>query len=305
MYAVEPRFVTLWDVWLEFCKVRSLSDNTKRDYEKRLRKVKEWLSLPINTIDKRMVLDKHRELSEKPAQANLVFRVLRAIFNFAVEVYGLETNPVRVLSAVKAWNRVDYRESLIRPQFFPAWFDTVLAHRDVLARDYLQVLLLSGLRKNEAGFLTWEEVDMEDRVIVLPPGRTKNRKGHKLPIPNYMYQILLTRWATRAAGDAYVFPGRVPSAPISEGWRGYEKIAKKSGVVFTPHDLRRTFATLAEMGGVADQDISRLLNHAPGNITHRYRISWVDRLREPMQATEDCILAHAGLKWIPFDSPVE
>ena len=55
------------------------------------------------------------------------------------------------------------------------------------------------------------------------------------------------------------------------------RLSKAIGVSFTPHDLRRTFATRAAEVGVDYLMIKRLLNHKTHDITARY-IQWDSRI---------------------------
>jgi hypothetical protein len=80
-------------------------------------------------------------------------RVLRALFNFAAANYEaggkalVLDNPVKRLSRTRAWFRVDRRETLIKPHQLRPWMEAVLALDNGLARDYLQLVLLTGLRR--------------------------------------------------------------------------------------------------------------------------------------------------------------
>ena len=72
---------------------------------------------------------------------------------------------------------------------------------------------------------------------------------------------------------------------------------KASGVSFCIHDLRRTFATVAESLDIPAYALKRLLNHANGaDVTAGYIVANVERLREPMQKITDYVLKSAGLK---------
>ena len=74
-------------------------------------------------------------------------------------------------------------------------------------------------------------------------------------------------------------------------------ITKASGVSFCIHDLRRTFATVAESLDIPAYALKRLLNHANGtDVTAGYIVANVERLREPMQKITDYVLKSAGLK---------
>jgi len=44
--------------------------------------------------------------------------------------------------------------------------------------DVVRLLLLTGQRRNEIGKLTWAEVDLARKMIVLAPERTKNSHPH-------------------------------------------------------------------------------------------------------------------------------
>jgi len=74
-------------------------------------------------------------------------------------------------------------------------------------------------------------------------------------------------------------------------------VTQASGVTFCIHDLRRTFATLAESLDIPGYALKRLLNHADaGDVTSGYLVITPERLREPMQKVCDYVLKSAGLK---------
>src|SRR6185437_664146 len=115
----------------------------------------DWLEVPVTSITKGMVIQRHRELTEKgPAYANGIMRILRALMNFAAEYFELPIrNPVGILRAVRAWNHVARRRSLIKSHQMQLWFQTVLSLENETYRDFLLFLILTGVRKSEAIYL--------------------------------------------------------------------------------------------------------------------------------------------------------
>lgn len=71
------------------------------------------------------------------------------------------------------------------------------------------------------------------------------------------------------------------------------RVVALSGISFTPHDLRRTFITIAEGLDIPAYALKRLLNHKQaGDVTAGYIIPNTERLREPMQRITDFIREH-------------
>ena len=106
------------------------------------------------------------------ATANGAFRAFRALWNFAAERDPeLPANPVRRLK--RQWFAVERRERMVRSDELPAFYRAVDGLPSRTHRDYLLLLLFTGLRRNEAAALRWDEVDLSERVIRLPARRTK------------------------------------------------------------------------------------------------------------------------------------
>jgi integrase len=143
----------------------------------------------------------------------------------------------------------------------------------------LRLLLLSGCRASEIAGLQWSSEVLADR-IVLPPERTKNGRGHVIPLTPTMRAILDGR--EHHPGKDYIF-GRAPDRPFS-GW-GASKEALDARLPIAPwvtHDLRRTCATHLGELGIAPHVIAAALNHVSGGgITGRvYNLA---KLEEPVR----------------------
>ncbi|MDD2367647.1 MAG: hypothetical protein PHN84_15975 [Desulfuromonadaceae bacterium] len=155
---------------------------------------------------------------------------------------------------------------------------------------------------------------------------TKNKSPHTLPLSDYLRKLLKDRQdglktelaeaktalamidtmttirqrqeahnrvalAEKRLVSPYVFPGEGKTGYIVEPKRAIDTVTAATSISFSCHDLRRTFATLAESLDLSGYTVKALLNHKQqtGDVTGGYIILNVDRLREPMQRVTDSI----------------
>ena len=81
----------------------------------------------------------------------------------------------------------------------------------------------------------------------------------------------------------YVFPGRDGISPIRDIDDARNRVIGESGIDFSIHDFRRTFATVATEIGVPHYLLKKLLNHRSGDVTEGYVVSTAEILRGPMK----------------------
>ncbi|HAU0815517.1 TPA: tyrosine-type recombinase/integrase [Legionella pneumophila] len=296
--AEKMREMTLNEVFNDYIQVRkSLKHNTLYNYKKVLGTAfANWINKPFLEITKDKVAKHHKKLGKErgEAYANLAMRLLRALFNFAAGQYEdsqgrslITENPVKRLSQTRAWYRVERRQSFIRAHELAAWYLGVQQLQSEVLRDYLMLIILTGLRRQEAATLRWDQVDLKAKTLTILD--TKNHDAHTLPLSNYLYELLLARSQNKI--NEYVFPGRGAAGHIIEPRKQMANVTKLSGIHFTVHDLRRTFITIAEGLDVSAYALKRLMNHKMnGDITAGYIVTDVERLRKPMQQITDYFL---------------
>lgn len=294
----ELHATTLDQVFQDYIKARrELKPKTLHDYHRIVRcSFSEWKNKPLINITKADVLELHGELGKKrgPAYANLSMRLLRALFNFAVEQYDdgkghslITENPVKGLSKTRSWYRVKRRQTYIKTHELASWFKGLQKTTNETLRDYLLLTLFTGLRRSEAAQLKWSDIDLKAKTLTVE--ETKNHQPHTLPLSDYLSELLTRR--QQQAYSKYVFPGTGKGGYIVEPRKQAAKITEDSGVTFSIQDLRRTFITLAESLDISAYAVKRLLNHKMTNdVTAGYIISDVERLRKPMQLIADQLL---------------
>lgn len=302
--------VTLEQAFEDFKAARKgLKARTLYDYGRLMQSAFEgWQKRPLVAITKDLVVKRHAELGKVSgeAYANLAMRFLRSIFNFAIPQYEdgfgkplLAENPVMRLTQTRAWYRQERRQTVIKVHQLPAWYAAVVALRSdrtgfgTTVADYLLTLLFTGLRRQEAAQLSWDQVDLKDRTLYLPD--PKNRQPFLLPFSAYVAELLERRKAAAEADEdaeaKYVFPGDGPKRYLIEPKKQIAKVVEASGVPFTIHDLRRTFITVAESIDIQPYAIKRMVNHKMrGDVTAGYIVADVERLRDPVQRVTDYLL---------------
>lgn len=301
--------VTLSQAFADFLqRPRNLKPRTVYDYKRCMEVAfRDWHDMALLEISKDMVQRRHKKLGENngEAYANLCMRFLRALLNFAAGQYEdsagrslLPENPVKRLTG--SWYRVAPRQTVIQPHDLPAWYAAVMNLKDDYAstkreviRDYLLLILFTGLRRQEAAKLTRKNVDFKAKTLTVLD--TKNHQDHKLPLSDFLFDLLLRRAAETA--NEYLFPGEGSGGYVVEPRKQMARVTKDSGVAFTVHDLRRTFTTIAESLDIPAYALKRLINHKDGSdVTAGYIVPNAERLREPMQKITDYILKCAGVR---------
>jgi integrase len=302
----EDNVITLRRVFDKYMCVRTLRPLTRTLYREVINRcLGDWLDKSILEITKNMIETRHRELcrpnkygGDGKAQANLSMKLLRAVLNFAMDHYEtadgqaiMLTNPVRRLSQNKSWYRISPRQTIIQDHQLRDWYKAVMSIKNRTVRDYLLVMLLTGLRRNEAATLRWSDVNFDASIITIRAEISKNHREHRLPMSAFVYRLLFRRLSQRTKSE-YVFHGRTGKTHI----KGYKaliaEVRAKSNCPFLIHDLRRTFLTMAERLDVPHYALKKLANHVPSNdVTAGYVVIDVERLRIHMSRITDQFLA--------------
>lgn len=294
---VNQKRIILKAIFSEYLSERKLKKNTAYSYQCDINKcLSDWLDMPLAEITTDMVQKRHKEISREHAgQANTVMRILRALFNYSMEVYPdlIKSNPVQRLNNLKLWNKLKPRHQIIHDDKIKPWFDSVMALTDPAARDYLLLLLFTGLRKTEAASLKWSDLDMVNKTLTI--SETKNGRIHILPLGPFLVDVLKKREATKKKKtEKFVFPG-----PGQDGYRHdmrerFLEVEELSGVEFTPHTLRRTFTSMAGRL-LPEYVVKALTNHLDKTDVTQNHYVWVnvEQLRKPMIQIEKHILKAA------------
>ena len=303
--ASSKRAITLGKVFADYMVSRgtNLQPSTKKGYTSTFNKyLSDWSNKPFAEITRDMVEERHRQITKEfPTTANNVMRHLRAYSNYAMGEYEdangvplFTYNPVKRLNHVKAWNREKSRRTVVKNYDLKRWHEAIISlpehqkkrsNSAEVCRDLFLFILFTGLRRREASNLMWSDIDLNDNSFTIED--TKNHEPHSLPLTKPLLEIL----ERRKSDSPYVFQGRNPDKPIQEPKKQVTKVREISGVFFDLHTLRRTFGTIAESLDINSYALKKLLNHKnQRDVTGRYIVTDMERLREPMNRITNHIL---------------
>lgn len=140
--------------------------------------------------------------------------------------------------------------------------------------DAIRLLLLTGARKTEILGLMWSEVEIDRKILRLPPERTKaggSTGERRIVLSPPALEILAKRRPIGAKDAAYVFPALRGSGHIIGVRRPFARVCLKAELTGVRiHDLRHSFASFAVADGASLFLIGKLLGHANTRTTERY-----------------------------------
>lgn len=147
---------------------------------------------------------------------------------------------------------------------------------------FVRIGLYTGARPGAIFDLTWDRVDLKNRLIRFAgEGAVSNKRRATVPIHGALYTAL-ERAQKRAETDWVVEYGGRRIYSVKTGFRNACRRAGLKGV--TPYTLRHTAATWAAQAGVGLFEIAGMLGHTNIAMTQRYAKHHPDYLRSAARA---------------------
>ena len=248
---------------LEMYIVQHLSQNRSVGEISRLlrRETKPWGGRSIHAISKRDVIDVVSAIEQRgtPAAANKALKSIKAFLNWCVGRAVLDQSPAE---GVPLPAREIARDRILEDGELGR---VILAARQV-GEPYggiVELLALTGQRREEVAQMRWEEVDLAKLSWTIPKSRTKNSKAHAVHLSNQSLAVL----KSANKQGPYVL-SRVGTKPFQEFSKAKRELDRLSGVTgWRLHDLRRTCVSGMARLGVAPHVADKILNHQSGTIS--------------------------------------
>lgn len=246
---------TLREAYIGYCKTKGIKPSSQRRYESFYRThFGDWLDQPVDHMGHGAFAEHCHDFSQNTGKSlvELGRGVIGAVIKYVNAVYGLNIQSpfIRLAAAGLLPERTQPRTRVLQESELPQWREAVdkLGERQ---RDYLYLVIYTGLRRNEARDLRRMDIDLAEGVLSVP--ETKTGRPHTLPITERMKAILERRCAGLAPEDL-LFKG----VSAEHLWN----MAQRQGAPrFMLHDLRKMVATVGQKLGVGDAVLRRILNH--------------------------------------------
>lgn len=273
------------------------------------------------------------EVAIRPTQADLAFRLLRAFVNWA----AVQTVKTEESSAADPKYRPAYKvnpaacarrvvkddlpkraakDDCLQREQLKGWFAAVRRIPSPVIAAYLQIMLLTGARRNELAALSWANVDFQWRSLRIGD---KVEGERVIPLTPYVESLLRNLKARNETPPKKIKRLRPPPCePAPEPWQPspwvFESSRAASGRLQEPriqhasacaaagiegltiHGLRRSFGTLAEWVECPVGVSAQIMGHKPSAIAEKhYRRRPLDLLRLWHRRIEGWILEEAGI----------
>ncbi|MBE2889569.1 tyrosine-type recombinase/integrase [Geobacter anodireducens] len=223
--------------------------------------------LPINEITTRDVMQLHSSIAKRAsaATANRYRALLSTMLNLAVKCDIVEKNPV---SNVEKFKEADPRERYLSGDELGRFLMALNVEAGKTTANAIVLLLLTGLRKMELFSLQWAQTDLNRGTLRLLT--TKGGRGRTVVLNSMALEILRKIQESADPACPWVFPAHRGGGHLIDPRRALKRAMTRANITdLRPHDLRRSFASLAVNAGVDLYQVKDLLGHSTVAVTQR------------------------------------
>jgi integrase len=236
--------------------------------------------------------------------ANKELRSLRSLFNFGKKQGWIPVNSTDGIGFLPVEKKVKYVPPL--EDIFK-----MIAVAEPDTQDYLWTIRETMARVSEVNRLTWDDVNLKERSLVL---YTRKKKGGHLtprtiPMTERLFKLLSRRDAQKDKRIPWIFwhtytsrtTGERIQGPYGRRKRLMQGLCKNADIrCFNFHALRHSGASVMDSNGVPIGSIQRILGHEQRTTTEIYLHSLGDSEREAMAVFENASAnphtdSHTGL----------
>lgn len=235
----------------------------------------------LSAVTKQEISTYHGKIKQthSPAYANRHLALIKRMLGLAVDWGYLSANAGQGIRLFKEENS---RQTFLSQDEAQRLVMAMAADRNSIACAALKVMLLTGVRRQEALSARWSNVDLEAEVWLLPS--TKAGKPRHVQLSDAAKQVF-QQLHDNASGSAFVFPGRDPSKPLCDPRKALKRLLTAAGIdrPFRIHDTRHTFASLLVQSGISLYTVQQLLGHSQISTTQGYAHLAAQTLRDGVE----------------------
>lgn len=265
--------------------------------------LRDLLSLPLNEITRSSVVPwLKKEAVVRPARARMALSALKAFLTWASD--RLEYRELVDITACERLTRElppkKSKDDCLQREQLKIWFDGVKKIHNPVISAYLQILLLTGARRNELAGMKWGDVDLKWHTAII---RDKVEGTRIIPITPYVEHLL--QCLPRINEYVFSSPG-AKSGRITEPRKAHQAVIETAGLPnLSIHGLRRSFGTLAEWVECPTGISAQIMGHKPSALAEKhYRKRPIDLLRQWHAKLEEFILKEAEIEVPTYDNNV-
>ncbi|ATG90160.1 integrase [Methylomonas koyamae] len=231
------------------------------------------------------VIDRIKRRGSVHTARNLL-KLMRQMFKFAVDRDIIEFDPTASLSVSKITTKNTERDRVLLQDEIKLLNQQLPAAGLMPSTECAIWIMLSTLcRVGELSKAQWKHVDFDTRTFFIPIENSKNDKAHTIFLSDFAFGQF-QRLFTFKQSETWLFPNTNNTSHVCEksitkqidGRQNLTVYSNRSkanqalvmpGGKWTPHDLRRTGATMMGNLGVHGDVIEKCLNHAQENTLKR------------------------------------
>jgi len=142
-----------------------------------------------------------------------------------------------------------------------------LAAEAQLTAATFKLRLLTAQRGAEILAMRWDQIS--NGWWTIPAEIAKNGLAHRVPLSAPVL-AMIDEIRSLGGGSEWVFPGAGGAGHRVAIHKAHNRLRRRAGISFVPHDLRRTAASHMTSIGVSRLVVSKVLNHVEAGVTSVY-----------------------------------
>ncbi len=269
----KKNFKSLNELWAEYIELKRDSLSEKNVYSM-LKTYDKWIrtsigELAINKVyapDIQAIINTILRQGKQPRTAQTIQQLLRPVYNYAIDLGIVTTNPATKISLPAFDNTMDFNlTDEKRKDLYNA-----IQNYEIDKYKGIMLFLYFGRRLNEALTLRWENIDFDQKTYYIIVQYSKNRKRQEYPLIEPL-EAFLVDYGVRKHG--FIFAGETTPHVTDDTFRGHwKKVLQLAGIdkKMRIHDTRHLLGNTMVNQGETLEALSKVFGHSSVAVPKRY-----------------------------------